>query len=161
MEGDGRTAGAAARGGGVNVAVTCAPGAGELAPELGELLRRSVAATLARHGRDQAEVSVYLTDDGEIHALNRTYRGVDGPTDVLSFPLADELVPDLLGDVVISLPRACAQAEAYGHGLARELCYLAVHGTLHLLGYDDAEPAGAEAMAAEAEAVLTALGVTR
>jgi len=69
--------------------------------------------------------------------------------------------PWLLGDVVISLPRARAQADSFGHDLARELCYLAVHGTLHLLGYDDEDPTAAEAMAAEAEAVMAEIGLLR
>ena len=142
--------------------ITSATGTDQLPEPLLELLRRSVESALARHAAAAAEVSVYVTDDGEVQERNRQYRGVDAPTDVLSF-LMDERPGDpwLLGDVVISLPRARAQAEAFGHDLARELCYLAVHGTLHLLGYDDEEPQAAQAMAQEAEAVMAELGILR
>jgi probable rRNA maturation factor len=148
----------------VSAEVNCAAGADPLPEPLLDLLRRSVETALTRHGSEAAEVSVHLTDDGEVQELNRRYRGIDAPTDVLSFamdPGPGPRGPWLLGDVVISLPRARAQAEAFGHDLARELCYLAVHGTLHLLGYDDAEEQAAGAMAAEAEAVMAAVGLRR
>jgi probable rRNA maturation factor len=74
--------------------------------------------------------------DPQIHTLNRQYRGKDKPTDVLSFPLADELQPLLLGDVVISVETAARQAQRRGHGLREELQTLLIHGILHLLGYD-------------------------
>jgi probable rRNA maturation factor len=74
--------------------------------------------------------------DPQIHTLNRQYRGKDKPTDVLSFPLADELQPLLLGDVVISVETAACQAQRRGHGLREELQTLLIHGILHLLGYD-------------------------
>jgi probable rRNA maturation factor len=74
--------------------------------------------------------------DPEIHTLNRQYRGKDKPTDVLSFPLADELQPLLLGDVVISVETAARQAQQRGHALRGELQTLLIHGILHLLGYD-------------------------
>jgi len=89
------------------------------------------------------EVSVRLTDDTEMHELNRTYRGVDSPTDVLSFSLREDarpstLLPEervLLGDVVISGARAKCQAGALGHSLEQEVAWLSIHGTLQLLGY--------------------------
>ena len=74
--------------------------------------------------------------DPEIHLLNRQYRGKDTPTDVLSFPLADEWQPSLLGDVVISFETAARQARRRGHSLHEELQTLLIHGILHLLGYD-------------------------
>lgn len=74
--------------------------------------------------------------DPESHTLNRQYRGKDKPTDVLSFPLADELQPFLLGEVVISVETAARQAQRRGHTLREELQTLLVHGILHLLGYD-------------------------
>ena len=96
-------------------------------------------------------ISVMLTDDEGIRAVNSAFRGVDRATDVLSFPL-NELRPGdfdpeacerdpetgalLLGDMMISIPRCLAQGEEYGHGYARELMYLTVHSVLHLLGYD-------------------------
>jgi probable rRNA maturation factor len=74
--------------------------------------------------------------DPTIHALNRQYRGKDKPTDVLSFPLADEIQPTLLGDVVISVDTAAHQAQRRHHSLSEELQILLIHGILHLLGYD-------------------------
>ncbi len=96
-----------------------------------------------------AELTLVLTEDSEVHTLNRQYREVDAPTDVLSFP-AGETDPDTgnlyLGDIVISLPRAQAQAAAEGHSLEDELRLLVVHGVLHLLGYDHADDAEKAAM---------------
>lgn len=92
---------------------------------------------------ENAEVAVTFVDDPYIQQLNRDYRGIDRPTDVLSFPMSDEEedvpIPDLtemLGDIIVSIPRAKAQAEEYGHSFQRELGFLLVHGFLHLLGYD-------------------------
>lgn len=124
-------------------------------------LEAAVVATLAAEGAPEALVSVHLAEDGLLHELNLRYRGVDAPTDVLSFGLGEPPPGAALGDVVISVPRARAQARALGHGERRELCFLAVHGTLHLLGHDDADEAGNAAMAARAEAVLAGLGVRR
>lgn len=84
-------------------------------------------------------LTILLTEDSQLHSLNREYLGVDAPTDVLSFP-SDELIPEsgekYLGDIVISVPRAESQAKAAGHSLKSEAQLLVVHGTLHLLGYD-------------------------
>jgi probable rRNA maturation factor len=110
------------------------------------LIETAIEKTL-RHERfrKNAELSVTVVDNGEIHALNREFRGKDKPTDVLSFPLFEadegfEVDPAIgavaLGDIVISAERAKEQADEYGHSFAREVCFLAVHSTLHLLGYD-------------------------
>lgn len=99
------------------------------------------------HGlTEQTEVDITIVDDEEIHRLNREYRNVDRPTDVLSFALdeggedepelLDEPEEHLLGDIIISAETAQRQGEEFGHGLTREVVYLAVHGLLHLLGYD-------------------------
>lgn len=99
------------------------------------------------HGlTEQTEVDITIVDDEEIHRLNREYRDVDRPTDVLSFALdeggedepelLDALEEHLLGDIIISAETAQRQGEEFGHGLTREVVYLAVHGLLHLLGYD-------------------------
>lgn len=99
------------------------------------------------HGlTEQTEVDITIVDDEEIHRLNREYRDVDRPTDVLSFALDEggEDEPELLdapeeyllGDIIISAETAQRQGEEFGHGLTREVVYLAVHGLLHLLGYD-------------------------
>lgn len=111
------------------------------------LVRRAVVATLEHEQYENpCEVSVTFTDDEGIRELNRQYRDIDRPTDVLSFPLTDysgeseEPVADepevSLGDVVLSLERAAEQAETYGHSFEREVAFLCVHSVLHLLGYD-------------------------
>jgi probable rRNA maturation factor len=85
------------------------------------------------------EVSVTICDDGYIHELNKEYRGKDRPTDVLSFPMLEFDTPEittLLGDIIISVDTAEKQAIEYGNTLERELCFLSVHSSLHLLGYD-------------------------
>ena len=111
------------------------------------LVRRAIESTLRYEGvREHCEVSVTFTDNEGIHKLNRQYRGVDRPTDVLSFPLfdyegeseeppVDELM-GMLGDIVLSLEQAKKQAEEYGHSFEREVAFLCVHSMLHLLGYD-------------------------
>src|SRR5260370_6627619 len=106
-----------------------------------------VAALLRREGRDpDVELSVLFCDDPVIRSLNREYRGIDGPTDVLSFaqetPGVDTPASRLLGDVVISVETARRQAKAQGHSLRHEVEWLLLHGTLHLLGYDDADDDG-------------------
>lgn len=111
------------------------------------LVRRAVEAALDHEQYENpCEVSVTFTDNEGIHALNRQYRQVDRPTDVLSFPLTDysgeseEPLADepevSLGDIVLSLERAKEQAEQYGHSFEREVAFLCVHSVLHLLGYD-------------------------
>lgn len=121
-------------------------------PESAALVRRAAKAALKEQGiREGCSINVMLTDDAGIHAINLAQRGVDAPTDVLSFPMneltegefdpaqcerdydADKL---LLGDMVLSLERCARQAVEYGHGYDRELSYLTVHSVLHLLGYD-------------------------
>lgn len=119
------------------------------------------------------ELGVRVVGDEEIRELNREYRGIDEPTDVLSFALTEtsEDAPDIpfflppdgithLGEVVISYPRAAAQAQAGGHSVVQELALLTVHGVLHLLGYDHCEPAEAAAMRACETAALSQLGLT-
>ena len=145
--------------------ITYADGVAELPPAIEADIAAAVAATLTGLGAGDAVVSLHIADDALLHSLNSAYRGTDRPTDVLSFLLAGDGDPadavGPLGDVVISRERAAAQAEQFGHSERRELCYLAVHGTLHLLGFDDEDAAGAAVMAERAEAVLTALGVPR
>jgi len=121
-----------------------------------------------RVGRS-GEVSVSLVSDEEIHDLNRTYRGIDRPTDVLSFAMLegeemavpDENMPELLGDIVISGETAIRQAEEYRHSVGRELAFLLVHGFLHLLGYNHETPAEEREMFEIQEEVLQVLGLTR
>ena len=103
------------------------------------LIRRAILATLAFEGKEgHSEVSVTFTDNEGIRAINREYREIDAPTDVLSFPLFEEGADGTreLGDIVLSLERCRAQAEEFGHSFERECAFLTVHSTLHLLGYD-------------------------
>ena len=141
------------------------------------LIRKVIRTTLAAEGVDfPCEVDVLLTNDEGIHAINRDMRQVDRPTDVLSFPEFDltpgelplpedadpgtGLVP--LGDMVISMEHVAAQAKEYGHSKRRELSYLAVHSTLHLLGYDHLDEGPQKArMREREEAILAELGITR
>ena len=132
-------------------------------------VRRAIETVGRLYGAEDAEVSVTLTDDAHIHELNRIYRAVDRPTDVLSFALTESEEPeivgaqghDVLGDLVISLEHVAAQAEEYGHSPLRELSFLTVHGMLHLLGYDHMEEAERQEMEAEQRAVMEELGITR
>ena len=120
--------------------------------EAARLIKKAVNMALDAEGIDvPCVISVMLTDDEGIQAINRDFRGVDRATDVLSFPLNElspgEFDPDMcevdmdsgsvmLGDMMISIPRCEAQGEEFGHGFAREIMYLSVHSVLHLLGYD-------------------------
>lgn len=147
------------------------------APEIDQRMVDSLAAlgekVLRAYRRGKAEVGLTLTDYETIQQLNKDYRGVDAPTDVLSFALEEgektsaeyegfqELPPELLGDIVICLPRAKEQANEYGHSLARELHYLAVHGFLHLLGYDHQNETEKKEMREEEERFLHAEGWDR
>lgn len=127
-------------------------------------LKRAILCTLEQEGVTGREVSLLLTDDGEIHQLNRDFRHKDKPTDVLAFALDEAEGPMLdpsLGDVVISVERAQLQASARRTELDQELELLAVHGTLHLLGYDHAEPEEAKLMRNRTRAIRRALARER
>ncbi len=123
----------------------------------------SIETCLERQGLAGSEVSLSIVDDREMHELNLRYRNVDRTTDVLSFPLEEERPkePCLLGDIVVSAPRARQQAGEYGHSLLREMSFLVVHGTLHLLGYDHMTPEEDQEMQRLQEDVLAALGIAR
>ena len=135
------------------------------------LIRRAVEETLAYEGvLDDCEVSVTLCDNEEIRELNKKFRNIDRATDVLSFPLFDDDGMDahveeldcMLGDIVLSLERARRQAEEFGHSVEREICYLAVHSVLHLLGYDHMDDGPMKAqMRLREEEILGKLGITR
>lgn len=121
-----------------------------------------------------AEISLTFTDNAGIREINREYRGIDKPTDVLSFPMLDfgedeidaEFETDeglvMLGDIVISVERARAQAAELGHSLRRELAFLAAHSMLHLLGWDHVDdPDGERYMIEKQNEALNQLGLTR
>ena len=141
-----------------------------------QLIQNCVERTLtAENFPYDAEVSFSITDDEGIHCLNLEQRGIDRVTDVLSFPMLTaedgvlivedtDFIDDrvFLGDIVVSLQRAEAQAEAYGHSLERELGFLTVHSTLHLLGYDHEDgPCEESEMFKKQEAVLQSLALLR
>lgn len=121
---------------------------------------------------DRLEVGITLVDNPGIQQLNLEYRGIDAPTDVLSFalqesreageiPFADASGTLLLGDIVISCEQAAAQAAEYGHSFEREMGFLTAHGILHLLGYDHRTDAEAKEMRALEEEILVSLKLTR
>ena len=132
-------------------------------------VRRAIETVGRLYGAEGAEVSVTLTDDAHIHVINREYRNVDRPTDVISFALMESEEPEIigggehevLGDLIISLERMRAQAAEYGHTELRELSFLTVHGMLHLLGYDHMEAEERIEMEEEQRAVMEELGITR
>lgn len=129
----------------------------------------------------EVSVNVLLTDNEGIHAMNHQYRGIDRPTDVLSFPNVDYSSPAdftgiedtiedyfdpengelCLGDIVISIEKVYEQAEEYGHSPLREYAFLIAHSMLHLLGYDHMESAEAALMEQKQEEILNRLGITR
>lgn len=117
----------------------------DITTELKKELRNLCRLSLYEAGfNENSEISVYFVDNKRIHELNLEFRSIDSPTDVLSFPLADnreyDINPDsecyMLGDIIISTERAAEQAEEIGHSEIREIAFLIVHSMLHLLGYD-------------------------
>jgi len=135
--------------------------------ELSALIDRAAEYTAEREGLTSynCEVSLFFADEEEMKQLNAMYRGIDSPTDVLSFPMleisAAELstAPVLLGDVVICREIAKKQAGEYGHSEERELAFLFTHGLLHLLGYDH-EDDGADAMRSAEKEILENMGLS-
>ena len=126
------------------------------------VLERAAAEALLGAGSADADLTIALTDDAHIQALNRDFLGHDFPTDVLSFP-AGETDPDTgalyLGDVVISVSRAAAQAREAGHSLEAEAQLLVVHGVLHLLGHDHGEAQDRDRMWSAQAEILQRLGL--
>lgn len=151
--------------------------------EIGDSLIGLLETILAKAGEvegvQDGEVALTFVNNERIHELNRDYRGIDRPTDVLSFAMneggeeepdivyeieeEEELsdLPEMLGDIIISVERAREQAEEYGHSLERELGFLFVHGFLHLLGYDHEDKEAEAVMMAKQEDVLAQVGLTR
>lgn len=150
----------------------------EFTQELEEIMQKAVATTLQVVGSEDEtdfEVSILITDDNGIHEINKETRDIDAPTDVLSFPILEfdedgvmieesgdydgELL--LLGDIVLSLERAKAQAEEYGHTLEREVGFLTVHSTLHLLGFDHMEEPFTSVMRAREKEIMDVMDLHR
>jgi probable rRNA maturation factor len=140
-----------------------------LAADIEATVRQAAEKVGELYDLKEAEVSVTLTDNAHIHALNRQYRNIDRPTDVLSFALNESEEPtvmggsgiNVLGDIIISVERAQEQASGYGHSLRREAAFLTVHGMLHLLGYDHMEENDRLAMEKEQKYVMEQLGIPR
>jgi len=151
----------------------------EIGDELIGLLDRLLQKAGEAEGITEGEVALTFVNDEAIHELNREYRGIDRPTDVLSFAMNESLdeeldivyeleegeeldeLTDVLGDIVISVERAQAQSEEYGHSLEREIGFLVVHGFLHLLGYDHQDTASEKVMMDKQEAALAQVGLVR
>lgn len=120
---------------------------------------------------EECEISVSIVDNAEIHQINKQFRGIDRPTDVLSFPQLtfaegermerNEEGEVVLGDIIISLERAREQAEEYGHSLKREIAFLTAHSMLHLLGYDHMTPEEETEMFAKQKEILELAGIPR
>lgn len=129
--------------------------------EIENIVEKSIEAALKEiEFTDDYEVSVSFVDDEEIHELNRDYRGVDRTTDVLSFPMDDEFT-NMLGDIVININKVIEQAKEYGHSEKREISYLTVHSTLHLMGFDHEEEEDKKEMRAVEDRVMEKLEISR
>jgi len=128
------------------------------------LLERAAAETLAHLGIPEGDsLTILITGDQKVRALNRQFREVDAPTDVLAFPAGypdPESGATYLGDVVISYQRASAQAGIQGHTVGDEIQLLVIHGVLHLAGYDHGEPGEKAKMWAAQRAILEGLGLS-
>lgn len=150
----------------------------EVTSELEEIIQKAIESTLDFEGINvETEVSMILIDNKEIHELNKQFREVDRPTDVLSFPqlegedfnkaIDDDTALDIdeeavmLGDIALSLERAEEQAIDYGHSFEREVAYLTVHSMLHLLGYDHMEEEEKKVMREKEEKVMDIIGLSR
>lgn len=129
--------------------------------EIENIVEKSIEAALKEiEFTDDYEVSVSFVGDEEIHELNRDYRGVDRTTDVLSFPMDDEFT-NMLGDIVININKVIEQAKEYGHSEKREISYLTVHSSLHLMGFDHEEEEDKKEMRAVEDRVMEKLEISR
>ena len=162
-----------------NISIVAAREDLEISKKVQDLMVNVISAAIEREGHTfSCDVYIMITDDDGITQLNEEHRGKASPTDVLSFPMQElvpgtpftpsplELDPDtgaiMLGDMVISLDRAKAQAKEYNHSLTRELCFLCAHSILHLLGYDHEKSEEDEKIHfALQEEILSDCGITR
>lgn len=133
-----------------------------------DTVEKVLISAIEKEKLEDVTFNLIIVDNEYIHELNSTYRGIDRETDVITFALEDEdslVLPEEegrnLGDIYISIDKARSQAEEYGHGLLRELSFLAVHGFYHLLGYDHMTPEDEKVMFTKQEEVLEAYGITR
>lgn len=130
-----------------------------------ETLRKLLSFALEKEQLKDVEFNIIFIDNERIQEINRVYRGIDRPTDVISFALEDYkeegIVHRMLGDIYISVEKAKGQAEEYGHSFLREICFLAVHGFYHLLGYDHMVPEEEKVMFQKQEELLDAFEIRR
>ena len=125
------------------------------------LIKKSIRTALKNEGYTRGEVSVLLCDEDTIHTLNRDFRSVDAPTDVLSFPDETQGARPHIGDMAVYMGRAREQGAQFGHGLARETAYLCAHSALHLVGYDHEDEEERARMREKEEAVMCRIGLPR
>ncbi len=134
----------------------------QVGEEIRSVIEKAAEKSLLMEKSEDCEVSILLTDDAEICRLNKLYRDVDRPTDVLAFAMREgldgELNREILGDIVISLPRAEQQASIYGHSFELEMSFLVSHGVLHLLGYGHEEKDDLLVMQRKQKEILHLLG---
>ena len=137
------------------------PAVADAAPEARDIVARAIRAADATVGPVEGSLGVLIADDAAIRVLNRTWRGIDRPTNVLSFPAAatPSVTAKHLGDVAISYETALREAQAEARPFAHHLAHLAVHGLLHLLGYDHQLDAAAEEMEELERKILARLGI--
>ncbi len=131
-----------------------------------ETMQKLIDYALKHENLENVLFNVIIVDNEYIHKLNKEYRGVDRPTDVISFALEDshdEVENDIriLGDIYISIDKVYEQAKEYGHSNLREICFLMIHGFLHLLGYDHMRIEDEKIMFAKQEEILNGFGITR
>ena len=132
-----------------------------------KIVKKVLESAIEKEHLENVSFNLIIVDNPYIHELNKTYRHIDRPTDVITFALEDEdtiILPEkerILGDIYVSIDKAREQAKEYDHSLLRELSFLAVHGFYHLLGYDHATPEEEKVMFAKQEEVLSAYGITR
>lgn len=131
-----------------------------------KLLNKVASFALVHEKVEKALVNIIIVDNVEIRKINKEYRGIDRETDVISFALEDddtfiELPIRVLGDIYISIDKVKSQAIEYGHSEKREICFLTVHGILHLLGYDHMNPDEEKIMFDKQDKILMELGIRR
>jgi probable rRNA maturation factor len=129
-------------------------------------IERVIDIAIKHQKLDNLEFNIIIVDNTYIHELNKNYRGIDRPTDVISFALEDnkdfvDVGHRVLGDIYISIDKAKEQAIEYGHDLRREICFLAVHGFLHLLGYDHMKEEDEKVMFSLQEEILNEAGIKK
>ena len=131
-----------------------------------ENLKKVIAVAVEKENINNVEFNIIIVDNEKIHEINKEYRHIDRPTDVISFALEDdESFPGMdtrvLGDIYISLDKVYEQSNAYGHSFFRELSFLTVHGILHLLGYDHMNEEDEKEMFSRQELILNEAGITK